>query len=523
MNCLGCGVGLVAVCCLTAALLGAEGPPVAEVPGRGRPNFVIVLTDDLGYGDLGCYGNPMIKTPHLDRFAAEGLKLEDCYAASANCSPSRAGLMTGRTPWRVGIHNWIPFMSPVHVPASEVTVATLLRDAGYATCLTGKWHLNGMFNLPGQPQPSDHGFEHWFATQNVALPNHRNPYNFVRNRIPVGSIQGYSADIVADETIRWLREVRDKEKPFFIFVCFHEPHEPIATAEKYTTLYSQLDDPAQRAYLGNITQMDAAFGRMMDELNRQKLRANTLVFFTSDNGPAITRWHPYGSTGPFRAKKGHIYEGGIRVPGILRWPGHTQPGRVSTEPISGVDLLPTLCEIAHIKVPTDRKIDGTSFLPVFEGKSIHRDTPLYWHFIRAGSEVKVAIRDGDWKLEARIKLPADLAARVCRSRNSDAGADDWVTVSSLRASADITDDDMRMYKIAELTGYELYNLRKDLSEQRDLKGVEPARFNAMRGALVKLYHEVRDESRVWPVWKWPHHDSKRIEWPKYKALIRPPK
>ena len=133
---------------------------------ESRPNFVVVLCDDLGYGDLACYGNETVHTPHLDRFAGEGIRFTDCYSSAPNCSPSRAGLMTGRTPWRIGIHNWIPMMSPVHVRASEITIATLLRGAAYSTAHCGKWHLNGMFNLPGQPQPGDHGFDHWFSTQN---------------------------------------------------------------------------------------------------------------------------------------------------------------------------------------------------------------------------------------------------------------------------------------------------------------------------------------------------------------------
>ncbi len=490
-----------------------------------RPNLMVVLADDLGYGDLACYGSEDVLTPNLDKFAAEGLKLSNCYSAAANCSPSRAGLMTGRTPWRVGIHNWIPFMSPVHMRESEITVATLLRNSGYTTCQTGKWHLNGMFNLPGQPQASDHGFDHWFAVQNNALPNHRNPYNFVRNGIPMGPIEGYSADIVVDETIRWLRDGRDKEKPFFTYVCFNEPHEPIASAKKYTDLYSEFEDPAQRAHHGNVTQLDAAFGRLMGELDRQGLRDNTLVFFTSDNGPAITGKHPYGSSGALRAKKGHIYEGGIRVPGILRWPGHTRPGSVSDEPVSGVDVLPTFCAIAGAELPSDRKIDGSNFLPLFEGGEIVRETPLYWHFIRSRSEVKVAMREGDWKLEARIKLPAELAGKLAGKSKGELVSDEkgWVTMAKLRATADLTTDDMEMYKLAELTGFELYNLKDDLGETKDLKEVETARYAGMKETLLELYDEVREESPVWPEWEWPRFESERIEWPKYKAMIRPPK
>lgn len=475
--------------------VGAFSGTAGEEP---HPNFLIVLADDLGYGDLGCYGNTVVQTPHLDRFAAEGLKFTDYYAPAANCSPSRAGLMTGRTPWRMGIHHWIPMMSPMHLKASEITIASLLRKQGYTTCHAGKWHLNGMFNLPGQPQPNDHGFDHWFSVQNNALPNHHNPYNFVRNGIPAGPLQGYSAELVTDEAVQWLRQGRDPRKPFFLFVCYHEPHEPIATAEKYTRLYANLKDPAERALLGNITQMDAGFGRLMSELDSLALRENTVVFFTSDNGPAQTGIHPYGSAGNLRAKKGYLYEGGIRVPGILRWPGKTKPGAVSDQPVCGVDVFPTFCEIAGAVTPTDRPMDGASWLPLLEGRQVARQTPLYWHFLRAQSLVKVAIREGDWKLVAGIDRP------------------------ELKPGAGITEEDLASNRNAEPTGFSLFNLRTDLAETTDWKESETARFNGMKERLLKKYHEVRDESPEWPLWEFPRYEALRIEWPAYQALRKPP-
>lgn len=478
------------LCALCVSFSAPAAPPL---------NFLIVLCDDLGYGDLACYGDPDVKTPHLDKFASEGLRFTNCYSAAANCSPARTGLMTGRTPYRAGIYSAIPFMSPIHVREQEITIATLLRDAGYATCHSGKWHMNGMFNLPGQPQPGNHGFDHWFSTQNNALPNHRNPYNFVRNAIPAGPIEGYAAGIIVAEADDWLRKIRDTKKPFFLYLCFHEPHEPIATAEKYTDLYKKFPDPSRRAYLGNITQMDAAFGRLMKILDELDLRKDTFVLFTSDNGPALTQYHPYGSTGPLRAKKGHVYEGGIRVPGILRWPGRTKPGTVSDEPICGVDLLPTLCAITGADVPADRAIDGASFLPVLEDEPVRRKTPLYWQFNLAGSDVKVAIREGDWKLLARLDRPYP------------------------RAGADLTGEQMVALKTAELTGFELYNLTEDAGETKDRVASEPERLAAMKEKLVALYHEVRAESPVWPAWKSPRYEASRIEWPAYKALIKPPK
>ena len=460
-----------------------------------QTNFLIVLSDDLGYGDLACFGDTTLQTPNIDRFAAEGLKLTSCYAAAPNCSPSRTGLMTGRTPYRVGVHNWIPFLSPTHVRESEVTIATLLKNAGYDTCHAGKWHLNGWFNLPGQPQPSDHGFQHWFSTQNNALPNHRNPYNFVRNGIPMGPLEGYSSKLVADEAIRWLTETRDRERPFFLFVCFHEPHEPIASDQQYTRLYPS-DDPSYSAHHGNITQMDAAFGRLLQALDERNLRENTFVLFTSDNGPAITNIHPHGSKGPLREKKGHVYEGGIRVPGILRWPGHTRHGTTSDEPVCGVDLLPTLCAIAGVDPPSDRALDGASFLPIFEDRPIERKTPLYWQFNYAQSRPKVAIRMGDWKLLASLNLP------------------------EFPPGADVTDEQMGALKSAELEGFELYNLKDDITETTDLSAREPQRLQDMQAQMQTMYDSVRDESPVWPAWTWPRYEGQRIEWPPYSRAAR---
>ena len=496
-----CTAGFVAAVTVSASMgFSAETTADKETPERQlelRPNFVVVLCDDLGYGDLACYGHKVIKTPHLDRFAKESLKLTNCYAAHPNCSPSRTGMMTGRTPMRVGIHNWIPMMSPMHVRKREITVATLLRQAGYATCLVGKWHLNGRFNLPGQPQPSDHGFDHWFATQNNALPSHENPDNFVRNGKPVGKLQGFSAQLVTDEAVAWLTKLRDKEKPFFLFVNYHEPHDPIASHPRFTERYS---DEGQRsryqpgisslaAHHGNVTQMDDAFGQLMRTLDDQKLRENTMVLFTSDNGPAIIRSHPHGSAGPLRGKKGVVYEGGIRVPGMIRWPGHTKTGTVSNVPISGVDLLPTLCEIAGVDPPTDRAIDGTSFLPVLANKPIQRTTPLYWHFHQSReveNRPKVAMRIGSWKILATLTGPR------------------------IKPYSDIRPTDQRAIKSAQLDMFELYNLDEDIGETNDLAGSEPERLAEMSAKLRKMFLEVQKESPTWPAWESPRIEGKRI-------------
>ncbi len=455
-----------------------------------KANVILVLADDLGYGDLGCYGSKEVKSPNLDKLASEGLRLTSCYAGHGNCSPSRTALMTGRTPTRVGIRDWIPEDSPVHVRRSEITIATLLRGAGYTTCHTGKWHLNGEFNKPTQPQPGDHGFDHWFSTQNNAYPSHHNPDNFVRNGTACGKIEGYAAHIVADEAMTWLSKGRDKTKPFFLFICFHEPHEPISSDEKYSKLYSS-DDPSYSAHHGNITQMDDAFGRIMRALDEQGLRDSSFVMFTSDNGPAITPQHPHGSAGPLRDKKGSLYEGGIREPGIIRWPGKTKPGSVSDEPVCGVDFLPTVCEIAGIEPPRDRKLDGASILPVLEGKSIARTTPLYWHFNRAAGEPRVALRSGDWKILATLdKKPAAKGNDITAQSEAD-------------------------FKSAEPGGWQLYNLREDIGEKNDQAASNVAKLEEMKALLLAKYHEVRDESPTWPDWKFTGAEGKRISWPDY--------
>lgn len=461
-------------------------------------NFIIVLCDDLGYGDLHCYGSEQLITPNIDRFAEEGLRLTSCYSAHPNCSPSRTGLMTGRTPYRVGIHNWIPMLSPVHVPTNEVTIATLLRNNGYDTALSGKWHLNGRFNLTGQPQPNDHGFNHWFATQNNCLPNHKDPYNFVRNGIPVGPLKGYAAHLVANEAIHWLSDLRDPDKPFFLFVSFHEPHEPIASDPKYQSLYES-DDPSLPPHHGNITQMDAAFGDLMKAVDQQGLRENTLILFTSDNGPAKTSFHPNGSSGPLKDKKGAISDGGIRVPGIIRWPGVIKAGQVSDTPVIGTDILPTLCDISGTPLPTDRPLDGTSLLPFLKGKPIKRHMPLYWHFYHARGSDKVAIRIDDWKLTA--KLQAD----------------------EPKQRAGIDPIDQQTIKTAPLGEMALYNLKDDISESKDLKKSHPERFESMRQVLIARYKEVQKESPIWPEWEFPRYEAQRIQWPSYRGskLVAP--
>lgn len=411
-----------------------------------KPNFVYILCDDLGYGDLGCYGHPIIKTPNLDALARSGMKLTDCYAAAPVCSPSRSGVMTGRTPYRSGILDWIPGNSSVHLKTQEITVAALLKSAGYKTAHCGKWHLSATLD-GSQPTPGNHGFDHWFSTQNNASPNHHNPKNFIRNAEPVGPLEGYSSTLIVEEGIRFLRSVKDE--PFALFIWFHSPHEPIATAEQFQKMYSTEPDETKSIYYGNVSQMDYEVGHLLEALDDLNLRENTLVMFTSDNGPeTLLRYkgarYSHGSPGPLRGMKLHMHEGGIRVPGIIHWPGKTNPGQISREPINGTDVLPTFCEIAGIEAPSDRAIDGASMLPIFSGDPITRKIPLYWRYDKALSEPKIAMRQGEWKL--------------------------------------LADN--------EFTRFELYNLNTDMGETTNLAEKEPQRLETMVATLKALQNNV---------------------------------
>lgn len=430
----------------------------SAVAADAQPNFVVFLTDDQGWGDLGCYGHPFLETPNIDRFATQGMRFRQMYAACGVCSPSRSAILTGRTPYRNGVWRWIPAGHEVHLRTSEITIAELLKEKDYETCHVGKWHLNGHFNSPKHPQPDDHGFDYWFATQNNAAPSHKNPNNFARNGDEVGQLQGFSAPLVVEEAIHWLTEVRDGNNPFYLQVWTHEPHLPIETDPRFQEPYANKFDEGSRQHHGNITQVDHAFGKLMDKLDELDLTDTTVVFYTADNGPEGdgtpgvdgTR-RTRGSTGGLRGRKRHDYEGGIRVPGIVRWPGRIEAGSVSNEPAIGSDIFATICDIVGVPLPDDRTIDGASMLPAFEGRHIERAKPMYWRTHLAPETCKVALRIGDWKI--------------------------------------VANDDV--------TSFELYNLRQDWQELDELSTRYPDKFEEMKQAIVAMDKEVKAEGPDW--------------------------
>ena len=299
---------------IAAILFAFSGPAGAA----DRPNFLLVLLDDAGWTDVECFGS-RIQTPNINQLADQGMRFTDCHSAAPNCSPSRAGLLTGRTPSRAGIYSYLPPGHVMHLRDQEVTLAELLKDAGYRTGHFGKWHLSRLES--DQPGPAEQGFDHSLGTDNNAAPSHLNPTNFVRNGKRVGEMEGYSCQIVVDETISWLDQIKasDPENRFFACVWFHEPHTPIASppdlVEKYQRLFPELNRQ-QATYHANIENVDRAFGRLMAKLDQLRIADDTIVYFTSDNGP-LNRFSRVG----LRGQKSHVWEGGHRVPGIYRWPG----------------------------------------------------------------------------------------------------------------------------------------------------------------------------------------------------------
>ncbi len=464
---------ILITCCLCVSVRTAN---CEQKPRTDRvPNVVLILADDLGYGDLELYGHPLIKTPNLNEFAKRGVTLMQCYSASAVCSPSRSAILTGRTPYRNGVFTWIPENREIHLRTSEITLPKLLKDVGYETCHVGKWHLNSHFNQPTQPQPNEHGYDYWLATQNNAAPSHENPTNFVRNGKSVGKIEGYSSHLIVDEAATWLKEKRNSAKPFLLSVWAHEPHYPIKAAAEFKALYPNLTDDVQREHHANVSQLDAAFGKLMKTLDELRLTDDTLVIFTSDNGPEGdgVKTPGRGSTGGLRGRKRAVYEGGIRVPGIVRVPKALKNenvigGTASHIPVIGSDIFVTAVKVAGAKLPTDRVLDGGDLLPALEHKPVKRDRPLYWRCVIAPGPMKTAMRIDDWKLVADEPL----------------------------------------------TKFELYDLSTDQKEEKDLSTKEPAKFAEMQAALKKLNAEIEAEGPTW--WKTYQNEGKNKKQPAKK-------
>ena len=471
------------------------------------PNIVIFLTDDLGYGDLGCYGNQIIRTPNIDQLALQGVLFTDFHAAGTVCSPSRASLLTGRHPYRLGFYYILG--GGAHLQASEITLPSLLRGNGYNTFFAGKWHLTH-FDRPkaNQPNPGDHGFDHWFATVVNAFDGPESPGKFYRNGEAVGELNDWYCNLIVEEAIDWLEHRTGQESPFFMEICTHGPHTPINPPDSYAEVYDneeveQLEDnveygyvprpenkdiePNKKYYYGTVTQIDAAFGRLMEALDTQGLTENTMVIFTSDNGPEYPvnymeskgQWDDpirdkcFGSPGPLRGMKRFTYEGGHRVPGIIRWPGKSPQGEVNHSLINGTDLLPTICELVGIPLPDDRIIDGENVLPALMGETIIRERPVVWSAPVHEYEFvpPMTLRDGDY-----------LLVGFFNEKQSDQLWMDWI-------------------KTAQPQNYALYDLSKDIGQQVDLAILLPEKVVELSEKMKEIWKNLQADAPVWPKWK----------------------
>lgn len=392
-----------------------------ELQAQPRPNILLIYVDDLGYGDLGSFGHPVIQTPNIDRLASEGMTLTNYYAPSALCSPSRAGLLTGRIPIGPASRAGFPGGSDIYLHAEEITLAEVLKSAGYATAIIGKWHLNSDLGSKDEPQPTDQGFDYFYGHNAFQIPTNHNPTNIYRNAELLEAQQGYTADLYADEAIAWL-EKQDPDRPFFLYLSMAEPHTTFENPDAYNQRYADYTDgeiipipsgldriPTETLkprgpgeYYANITYMDAQLGRVLAELEASGVKENTIIVFASDNGPVTTQWlqwfevNAHGSTGGYRGRKHFLYEGGIKVPAIISYPGVIEPGSSSNQPLVGMDFFVTLAELGGGTVPVDRPIDGISIEPLFNGGELPT-RQMFWA-LDSMSELEYAVREGAWKL-----------------------------------------------------------------------------------------------------------------------------
>lgn len=429
---------------LTLCLL----PPTHAAPAE-RPNVVFFLIDDLGWADVGCFGSQYYQTPNIDRLAAEGMRFTDAYAACAVCSPTRASIMTGKYPARLHLTDWIPGEgdSPANtlripdwrkvLPLEEVTVAEALKSAGYICASIGKWHLGGP-----PYYPEHQGFDLNVAGGNIGHPASCFwPYEGKTHTVPGlkdGGHEGeYLTDRLTDAAEHFLEQ--NKAKPFFLYFPHYAVHRPLEGKREIVAKYKARPPQGGQTnavYAAMIESVDHSVGRILRQLDALGLAGNTVVVFMSDNGGL---WPQSTVNAPLRAGKGYPYEGGIREPMIVKWPGVTPPGTTCAVPVSSIDFFPTLLEIAGVKLPGP--VDGLSLVPLLKRSGSLRREALFWHYPHYWNNSRVrpygAVRAGDWKL---IEFY----------------------------------EDMRV---------ELYNLKEDLSEARDLARERPEMALELRALL----------------------------------------
>ena len=411
-----------------------------------KPNIILVLCDDLGWGDTGFNGNKIIRTPNLDKMAASGLKFNRFYAASAVCSPTRASVVTGRHPYRLGI---LGANSGRMLP-QEYTLAELLKKLGYKTGHFGKWHLGTLTKTikesnRGGPRgvkhyspPWENGFDVCFSTE-AKIPTYdpmlkpkdkanRRGWEYIQDdsqAVPYGThywnqsgeivkdnLRGDNSRVIMDRVVPFIRQSVGKGQPFFTIVWFHTPHLPVVAGPKHAAMYQEYDT-FKRNFYGCVTAMDEQVGRLRTTLRELDIADNTMLWFCSDNGPEGMSGSAPGSAGPFRGRKRDLFEGGIRVPGLLEWPAKVKPGSVTDFPSVTSDYVPTMLDVLGIEMPDGRPLDGISLLPMLKGKMSKRAEPI--GFAHKG---KIALTDNRYKI-----MRYDKNVREMKTNSTDAVGD----------------------------------------------------------------------------------------------------
>lgn len=450
----------------------------ADAPKSSPPDIVIILADDLGYGDLGCYGHPRFKTPAIDRLAAEGARLLQFNTPTAFCAPTRASLMTGRYPFRCGMtQNPAPDGGPaadaLALPKSEVTLAQVLRAAGYATGMVGKWHLG---HQPGS-LPTQRGFDEYYG---IPYSNDMRPVQVLEGtqvaEYPV--VQATLTQRYTERAVRFIE--RNKARPFFLYFAHAMPHKPLAPSEQH------YQKSGAGLYGDVMAELDASVGAVLQALQKAGVEDRTLVFFTSDNGP----WFG-GSSGGLRGMKGSTFEGGFRVPLIARWPGQIPAGHISSQPAVMMDLFATILKAAGAAMPDDRVLDGRDLMPLLTGAAVSPHEAIFGH---RGPRL-ASVRDARWKLHvlpaAEMKLKPGPDGRWLDPR-----APDGVTILA----------PYEQYNLESYPGLstgdapaamQLYDLQTDPAEQHDVAAEHPDEVRRLKAIFdatnkdVPLVEEVK--------------------------------
>jgi len=432
---------------------------------QNKPNIVFILADDLGWAELGCYGNTFNETPNLDKLARQGILFTDAYAASPYCSPTRASLLTGQYPARVGINAWLAPWDPNHLSTEHITIAEMLKQAGYRTGIIGKWHLTGYANHGTEEvPPSQHGFDETIISENRGIGggSYFWPYHFnreVKKRLPD---KEYLIDRMNLEAVEFIE--RNRNRPFFLYLSHYAVHTMVHGKAELVAKYATEEVKCRglksrtRSYnnphlAAQLEVIDQGVGMIMKKLDKLGLTENTILVFFSDNGGDLH----VTSNDPLRGGKGNLYEGGIRETSVLRWPKVVKPGRVCTKPIITCDFYPTFLQAADIEFDPRQYLDGVSLLPVLKNSKadLKRDA-LYWYFpykVGPRSRPSGAVRRGDWKF-------------------------------------------IEFFDTGEL---ELYNLADDISEKNNLADKYPNKVAELQNRLAAWRKDVKAE--VPPDWK----------------------